>query len=93
MVFACDMSNKCVTDSLDHDKTPNEMWHCLPRAFDTLLSFGTVGYRRVEMPAHKLASRGVKCVLQGTTGLHDVNDHRSRGTFRVRDLTTGAIVW
>ena len=93
MAYACDMSNKCVTDSLDHDKTPYEMWHGRLPAFDTLLPFGTVGYRRVEKPAHKLASRGAKCILLGTAGPHDVNDHRPRGTFRVRDLTTGAIIW
>ena len=93
MAYACDMSNKCVTDSLDHDKTPYEMWHGRPPAFDTLLPFDTVGYRRVEKPAHKLASRGAKCILLGTAGPHDVNEHRPRGTFRVRDLTTGAIIW
>ena len=27
MAYACDMSNKCVTDSLGHDKTPYEMRH------------------------------------------------------------------
>ena len=85
--------NKCVTDSLDHDRTPYEMWHGRPPAFDTLLPFGIEGYRRVEKPAHKLASRGAKCILLGTAGPHDVNDHRSRSTFRVRDLTTGAIIW
>ena len=69
------------------------MWHGRPPAFDTLLPFGTVGYRRVGKPAHKLTSRGVKCIFPGTVGSHDVNDHRPRGTFRVRDLTTGAIIW
>ena len=93
MAYACDMSNKCITDSLDHDKTPYEMWHGRPPALDTLLPFGTVGYWRVEKPAHKLASRGAKRILLGTAGPHDVNDHRPRGTFRVRDLTTGAIIW
>ena len=68
MAYACDMSNKCVTDSLDHDKTPYEMWHGRPPAFDTLLPFGTVGYRRVEKTAHKLASRGAKCIILGTAG-------------------------
>ena len=93
MAYALDMSNKCVTDSLDHDKTPYEMWHGRPPAFDTLLPFGTVGYRRVEKPAHKLASRGAKRILLGIAGPHDVNDHRPRSTFRVRDLTTDAIIW
>ena len=93
MAYACDMSNKCVTASLDHDKTPYEIWYGRPPAFDTLLPFRTVGYRRVEKTAHKLASRGAKCILLGTAGLHDVNDHRPRGTFRVRDFTTGAISW
>ena len=93
MAYACDMSNKCVTDSLDLDKTPYEMWHGRPPAFDILLPFGTAGYRRVEKPAHKLASRGTKCILLGIAGPHDVNDHRPHGTFRVRDLTTGAIIW
>ena len=89
MAYACDMSNKCVTDSLDDDPTPYEMWHGRPPAFDTLLPFGPGGYRCVEKSAHKLASRGVKCILLGTAGPHDVNDHRPRGTFRVRDLTAG----
>ena len=93
MAYACNMSNKCVTDSLDHDKTPHEMWHGRPPAFDTLLPFGTVGYRRVETPAHKLASRGAKYILLGTAGPYDVDDHRPRGAFRVRDFTTGAIIW
>ena len=92
MAYACDMSNKCVTDLLDHNKTPYEMWHGRPPAFDTLLPFGTVGYWRVETSAHKLASRGAKCILLGTAGPHDVNDHRPRGTFRVRELTTGVII-
>ena len=92
MAYACDKSNKCVTDSLDHDKTPYKMWHGRPPAFDTLLPFGTVVYRRVEKPAHKLASRGAKCVLLGTAGPHDVKDHRHRGSFRVRDFTTDAII-
>ena len=47
MAYAYDMSNKCVTDSLDHDKTPYEMWHGRLPAFDTMLPFGIVGYRRV----------------------------------------------
>ena len=93
MADACDKSNKCVTDSLDHDKTPYKMWHGRAPAFDTLLPFDTVGYRRVEKPAHKLASRGAKRILLGTTGPHDVKDHRHHGTFRVRDFTTGAIIW
>ena len=93
MAYACDMSNKCVTNSLDHDKTLYEMCHGRPPAFDILLPFGTVGHRRVEKPAHKLASRGAKCILLGTAGPHDVNDHRPRSTFRVRVLTTGAIIW
>ena len=90
MAYACDMSNKCVTDSLDHDKTPYEMWHGRPLAFDT------VDYRRMEKPAHKLALRGAKCIILGTAGRHDVNDRHTRGTFRVRDLTTiwrQAITW
>ena len=93
MAYACDMSNKYVTYSFDHDKTLYEMWHGRPSAFDTLLPFGTVGYRPVEKPAHKLASRGAKCIPLGTTGPHDVSDHRRCGTFRVRDPTTGAIIW
>ena len=91
MAYACDMSNKCVTDSLDRDKTLYEMRHGQPPAFDTLLPFGTVGYRRLKTPAHKLTSRGAKCLVLGTAGSHD--DHRPRGTFRLRDLTTGAIIW
>ena len=93
MAYACGTLNKCVTDSLDLDKTPYEMWHRRPPAFDALLPFGTVGYRRAEKPAHKLASHGAKCTLLGTAGSHDINDYRPRGTFRVRDLTTGAITW
>ena len=92
MAYPCDMSNKCITDLLDHDKTPYEMWHGRPPTFNTLIPFGTVGYRRVEKPAHKLALCGAKCILLGTAGPHDVNDHRPRGTFRVCDPTTGAII-
>ena len=43
MAYACDLFNKCVTDSLDRNKTPYKMWHRRPPAFDTLLPFGTVG--------------------------------------------------
>ena len=90
MAYACDMSSKCVTDSLDRGKTPYEMW---PPAFDTLLPFGTVDCRRVEKPSNKMVSRGTKSILLGTAGPHDVHDHRPRGTVRVRDLTTGGIIW
>ena len=93
VAYACDVSNKCVTDSVDHDNTPYEMWHGRPPTFGTLLPFGTVDYRRVEKLAYKLASDGAKCILLGTAGPYDVNDHRPRGSFRVRDLTTGAIIW
>ena len=93
MVYACDISNKCVSDLLVHDKTLYEMWHGRPPASDTLLPFGTLDYRRVEKSAHKLNSRGAKCILLGTIGPHDVNDHRPRGTFLVHDLATGAITW
>ena len=91
--YACDVSNKCVTDSFDHDKTPCEMCHGRPPAFDTLLPFGTVDYRRVEKSAHKLALPGTKCIFLGTAGPRDVIDHRHCGTFRVRDVTMGAIIW
>ena len=57
MVYACDISNKCVSDLLVHDKTLYEMWHGRPPAFDTLLPFGTLDYRRVEKSVHKLASQ------------------------------------
>ena len=53
--YAFDMPNKFITDSLDDDKTRYEMWHGRPPVFDTLLPLSTVGYRRVEKPAHKLA--------------------------------------
>ena len=68
------------------------MWHGRPLAFDALLPFVTVGYRCLETPAHKLASRGAKCILLGTDGSLDVSDHRPCGTFRVRDLTISAII-
>ena len=92
MAYSCDLFNKCVTGSLDHVKTPYKMWHGQPPAFDTLLPFVTVGHRCLETPAHKLASRGAKCILLGTDGSLDVNDHRPCGTFRVRDLTISAII-
>ena len=93
MAYACYMSNKCVTDSLDHDKTTYEMWHGRPPTFNPLLPFDAVGCRRVEKPAHKLALRGAKFIILGTAGPHDVNHHRPRGTFGVCGLTTGAIIW
>ena len=93
MAYDCEMFNKCVTGSFDRDKTPYKMWHGRPPAFHTLLPFVTMSYRCLETPAHKLASRGAKCILLGTAGSHDVNDHRPRGTFRVRNLTIGAIIW
>ena len=93
MAYDFEMFNKCVTGSLDRDKTPYKMGHGRPPAFHTLLPFVTVGYRCLKTPAHKLASREAKCILLGTAGFHDVNDHRPRDTFRLRNLTIGAIIW
>ena len=45
-----------------------------------------MGYMRRPTPEHKLASRGAKCILLGMSPNHP------HSTFRVRDLTTGAIV-
>jgi len=58
MFYARDMLNRCVTNSLDRGNKPNELWHGHPPVVSTLQPFGTVGYLRVERPAHKLASRG-----------------------------------
>ena len=93
MSHACGMSNRCVTNSLDRGKTPYELWHGHPPAISTLQQFGTVSYLHVERLAHKLAACGANCTLLGTAGPHDINGHCPRGTFRVRDLITGAIIW
>ena len=85
MNYACEMSNRCTTTSLNPGVSPYELWVGHRPTFDHLIPFGTVGYLRRPKPEHKLAPRGVKCFMLGT----DTNCPWR--TFRVRDLTTGQV--
>ena len=86
MRYACDMSNMCVTASLDQGVTPHELWYGDKPSLSGIIPFGTVGYMRHHNPPNKLAPRGNKCILLGTAM------DRPAHTYRVRDLTTGSVV-
>ena len=91
--YACEMSNRCTTTSLNPGISLYELWFGHRPTFDHLIPFGTVGYLRRPKPEHTLAPRGAKCIMLGT------NTNYPRRAFRVRDLTTGqvkvcqAIIW
>ena len=69
--YACDMSNMCVTSSLESDTSPYEKWYGRKPSLQHLQQpFGTVGYARKGKRAHKLAPRGEQCVLLGIAHNH-----------------------
>ena len=86
MNYACEMSSRCTTTSLNPGVSPYELWVGHRPTFDNLIPFGTVRYLRRPKPEHKLAPRGAKCIMLG------IDTNYLRQTFRVRDLTTGQVV-
>ena len=86
MNYACKMSNRCTTTSLNLGVSPYELWVGHRPTFDYLIPFGTVGYLRRPKFEHKLAPRGAKCIMLG------IDTNYPRRTFRVRDLTTGQVI-
>ena len=86
MNYACEMSNRCTTTSLNPGVSPYELWVGHRPTFDHLIPFGTIRYLRRPKPEHKLAPRGAKCIMLG------IDTNYPRQTFRVRDLTTGQVV-
>ena len=83
---ACEMSKRFTTTSLNPGVFPYELWVGHRLTFDHLISFGTVGYLRRSKHEHKLAPRGVNCIMLG------IDTNYPRRTFRVRDLTTDEVV-
>lgn len=65
-----------VANSLDPISILCELRHSHPPAFDILLQISKVGHPRVDKPPHKLPLPRSECILLGTAGPDDVNDHR-----------------
>lgn len=75
---ACDMSKQCATASVDQGATPCEVSYDRAPSYEGLLPVGTVGYMRNLTTAHKIALRGLKCILLDTSPNYPCK------TFRVR---------
>ena len=86
MKYACEMSNRCTTTSLNPGVSPHELWVGHRPTFNHLIPFGTVKYLRRPKPEHKLAPHRAKCIMLG------IDTNYPRRTFRVRDLTTGQVI-
>ena len=86
MNYACEMSNRCTTTSLNPGVPPCELWVRHQPTLDHLILFGTVGYLRRPKPEHKLAPRRTKCIMLG------IDTNYPLRTFRVRDVTTGQVI-
>ena len=84
--YACDMSNMCVTSSLEGGTSPYETWYGRKPSLQHLQPFGTVGYARKGKRAHKLAPRGEQCVMLGIAHNHP------RDTVKILVVQTGQIV-
>ena len=67
---ACDMSNMCVTSSLEGGTSPYEKWYGRQPSLQHLQPFGTVRYARKGKSAHKLAPRGEQCIVLGIAHNH-----------------------
>ena len=79
---ACDMSNMCVTSSLEGSTSPYEKWYGRNPYLQHLQPFGTAGYAQKEKRARKLAPRGLQCAMLGITHTH------SRDTVKVQVVET-----
>ena len=84
--YACDMTNMCVTSSLEGGTSPYEKWYSRKTFLQHLQLFGTVGYARKGKRAHRLASRREQCVMLGIAHNHP------RNTLKVLVVQTGQIV-
>ena len=84
--YACDMTNMCVTSSLEGGTSPYEKWYGRKQSLQHLQPFGTVGYARKGERAHRLAPRREQCVMLGIAHIH------SRNTVKVLVVQTGQIV-
>ena len=65
MLFACDVTNKSVTTSMDGGKSLYELSFGKFPTADHLRPFGAVKYARRGVREHKMAPTGDKCVLMG----------------------------
>ncbi|CAM9650472.1 unnamed protein product, partial [Ascophyllum nodosum] len=65
MLFACDVTNKSLTTSMNEDKSPYELWFGKSPTAYHFRPFGTVGYARQSVREHKMAPKGEKCVFMG----------------------------
>ena len=84
--YACDMSNMCLTSSLEGGTSPYEKWYGRKPSLQHLQPFGTVGYARKGKRAQKLAPRGEQCVMLGIAHNHPCD------TGKVPVVQTGQIV-
>ena len=84
--YDCDMSNMCVTSSLEGGTSPYEKWYGRKLSLQHLQLFGTVGYARKEKRAHELAPRREQCVMLG------IEHSYPRDTVKVLVVQTGQIV-
>ena len=83
--YACNMSNRCTTTSLNLGVSPYELWVGHRPTFDHPIPFGTVGYLRRPKHEHTLAPCGANCIMLG------IDSNYPRRTFRVRNPTTGQV--
>ena len=60
MLFACNVTNKSVTTSMEEGKSPYELWFGTSPIPDHLRPFGEVGYARRSVRKHKMPPRGKK---------------------------------
>ena len=63
MLFACNVTNKSVTTSIDGGKSPYDLWFGEFPTADYLRPFGAVGYARQRVRGHKMAPKREKCVF------------------------------
>ena len=68
--YVCDMSNMCVTSSLEGSTSPYDKWYGRKPSLQQLQPFGIVGYARKRKRAHKLAPRGEQCIMLGIAHNH-----------------------
>ena len=84
--YACDITNMCVTSSLEGGTSPYEKWYGRKPSLQHLQPFRTVGYARKGKRAHRLATRGEQCVMLGIAHNHP------RDMVKVLVVQTGQIV-
>lgn len=60
MSYECQMSNRCITSSLDRDVSPYTLRFGHRPLFDNIVPLGTLGYLQQSKPEHMLAPREAK---------------------------------